>query len=55
MATICGVFRQLATCDVEILLDNLAAHGFAQTKTKTDILTWNTHSKVEYLAVAMFF
>ncbi|KAK9967793.1 hypothetical protein ABG768_002160 [Culter alburnus] len=45
MVAIRAVFCQLATCDVEILLDKLAAHGFAQTKTKTDIPTRNTHFK----------
>ncbi len=55
MAAVCCVFRQLATRAVEIQLVKLSVGGVTQTKTKTDIPTWNTHSKVKKLSVALFF
>ncbi len=40
---------------VKMLLGKLTVGEITQTKTKTDILTQNTHCKAEYLAVALFF
>ncbi len=45
VAEIRCVFLQLPTHGAEILLGKLAVGGITQTKTKTDILTWNTHLK----------
>ncbi len=42
-------------CWNTVQLVKLSVGGVTQTKTKTDIPTRNTHSKVEKLSVALFF
>jgi len=47
MATFPCLFHQLAAQGFEIPLVKLAVGRVTQTKTKTDIPTWNAHLKAE--------
>ncbi len=54
MAAISGIY-QLVTWGVEILLGKLVVGGITQTKTKTDIPTWNTHLKSRITSCTIVF